>query len=184
MLFIFRTHPGWNTAVMMITDSMTDGHQMNKQNKTNKQLAAVSSRIYSSPTMEIISLADNQNYKGISKPSASTHSKLCHLVRLLIISLKTAMKRCNRSRSILETKEQNTLPTQQSCASCVTWHAMVFMSIEWHGSENGLVMHIMVSPFLVNNKEPVSVIHFLSAHLQSLSSHLQCSWPGNVFYDL
>lgn len=49
---------------MMITDSMADGHQMNKQNKTIKQLAAVSSCIHWRATMEIISPADNQNYKG------------------------------------------------------------------------------------------------------------------------
>ncbi len=151
--------------------------------KTIKQLAAASLWFIKAPPWKSFPLL---NHEGKSKQCASTLSVSSHSVRLLIISLKTAVKRCHRSQSILHYGAKHTVTTAQLC---VTWH--VSRDMPWwctstglHGAENGWVRHIVVAWVFMLITKSLSVICFLNTHLQSQSSHLQYSWPGNVFHDI
>ncbi len=114
-MFFHLSHPSWMKYSCYDEYSQHDRWTSNEQNKTVKQLAAISSHIYLNPAMKIIPFADTRPIKEKLHHLPLPNSRLySHPIRLLIISLRTAVKICDRPQSILQTEEQNTLPPQHS----------------------------------------------------------------------
>lgn len=156
----------------MITDDMTDWHQTNKQNKTIKQLAAA--WIHQSPNMETIPPAGNQIFRGKYEHLLLVSTTVT--VRLLIISLKTAVKRCHKSQSILQTKVQNTLSPLHSCASPDVPCDMSWCVTPATTAENG--REIL---YYVNTRDPLCVLYFLHGQYSIIQCSLQANnWLGDA----